>query len=215
MDFFDSEGLKIAYRVDGPEGAPALVLINSLGTDLHMWDAQVEPFSGELRVIRFDNRGHGASEAPEGACRIEQYGGDLLTLLDTLGIERAHLCGLSLGGVVAQWCAIHHPERVISATFANTAARIGSEPIWDARVEAVQNGGLASILAMVISRFLSEDYRENHPDETQRISEMILNTSPAGYIAACLSLRSEDLRPLVSRIHVPSLVIGSELDEST
>lgn len=215
MSFFLSEGLKLAYRVDGPQGAPALVLINSLGTDLHMWNAQVELLKQDLRIIRFDNRGHGASEAPAEACSVAQYSGDLLALLDTLAIERAHLCGLSLGGVIAQWCAIHHPERVISATFANTAARIGDEPIWDARVEAVRSGGLPSILDMVISRFLSAGYRQAHPAETQHISEMILNTSPAGYIAACLSLRSEDLRPLVPGLRLPSLVIGGELDEST
>jgi 3-oxoadipate enol-lactonase len=215
MTVFLSDGLEIAYRVDGPENAPPLVLLNSLGTNLHMWDAQVDLLNRTLRVIRFDNRGHGASEAPTGAGTIEQYGGDLLALLDTLGLERAHICGLSLGGVIAQWCAIHHPERVMSATFANTAARVGSEQIWDARVEAVQTGGIASVREAVLVRFLSENYRQDHPEETQRIGEMLMCTSPAGYIAACLALRSEDLRDQIPGIHVPTLIIAGELDEST
>ncbi|HEY0753106.1 MAG TPA: 3-oxoadipate enol-lactonase [Ktedonobacteraceae bacterium] len=214
MPVFLAEGLKIAYRVDGPEDAPPLVLINSLGTNLHIWDTHTEALSSTLRVIRFDERGHGASEPPSGPCTIEQYGNDLLTLLDTLGIARAHLCGLSLGGVIAQWCAIQHPERVLSATFANTAARIGNEQIWDERVAAVQAGGLASILEAVIARFLSANYRLTHPAETQRISEIVMTTSPTGYIAACLALRSADLRPYVSSIHVPTLIIAGELDVS-
>ena len=210
-----SDGLKIAYRVDEPDEAPAVVLINSLGTDLHMWDAQAEQLSRILRVIRFDIRGHGASDVPVGPCTIEQYGGDLLALLDTLGIARAHLCGLSLGGVIAQWCAIHHPKRVISATFANTAARIGNAEIWDARIAAVQSSGMAAIREAVLARFLSEEYRRGHPEGVRQISEMLMNTSQDGYIAACMALRAEDLRPLVSSIHVPTLILSGELDEST
>ncbi len=215
MHFFLSDGLKIAYCVDGPEDAPPLVLINSLGTNLHMWDAQADLLGHTLRVIRFDKRGHGASDASAGPCTIEQYGGDLLALLDTLGIERAHICGLSLGGMIAQWCAIHHPERVISATFANTAARIGNEQSWDARVEAVQIGGIAGVRAAVMGRFLSEGYRHSHPENTRKISAMLMAVKPTGYIAACLSLRTEDLRPLVSGIRVPTLILAGELDEST
>ncbi len=215
MNVFLSDGLKLAYRVDGPEGAPPLVLINSLGTNLHMWDAQTALLSPTLRVIRFDNRGHGASDVPAEPCTIEQYGGDVLALLDTLGIARAHLCGLSLGGVIAQWCAIHHPERVISATFANTAARVGSEQSWDARIEAVQTGGIAAIHTAVMSRFLSESYRLSQPENTQQISTMLMTTSQAGYIAACMALRSADLRALVPGIHIPTLILAGELDEST
>lgn len=215
MSFFLSDGCNMAYRVDGPEDAPPLVLLNSLGTNLHMWDAQAVSLSRTLRVIRFDNRGHGDSEVPTGACTIEQYGNDVLTLLDILNIERAHICGLSLGGVIAQWLAVYQPERVLSVTLANTAARIGSEQIWDARVELVQSGGIAAVREAVLSRFLSEGYRLDHPESTQYINDMLLTTSQAGYIAACLSLRTEDLRPHISKIQVPTLILSGELDEST
>lgn len=214
-DTFLSDGLHIAYRVDGAENAQPLVFISSLGTSLQMWDAQTETLGQSLRVIRFDTRGHGASEAPTGPCTIEQYAADLLTLLDTLGIVRAHICGLSLGGMIAQWCAIYHPERVMSATFANTAARIGSEQSWDARIAAIQSGGLESIRSAVLARFLSEEYRRNQPESTQRISDMLMATSPTGYIAACMSLRSADLRPHIPAVRVPTLILAGELDEST
>lgn len=215
MDIFLSDGLQIAYRVDGPEDAPALVLINSLGTNLHMWDAQAELLSHSLRVIRFDNRGHGASAVPAEPYTLEQLGGDVLTLLDTLGITRAHICGLSLGGMVAQWCAVHHPERVLSATFANTAARIGSAESWDTRIAAVQAGGMTAIRAAVLTRFLSAGYRSSHPANVQQISDMLMAIEPAGYSAACAALRTADLRAQVPGIHVPTLILAGELDEST
>jgi 3-oxoadipate enol-lactonase len=215
MDRFLSDGLRIASRVDGPEDAPPLVLLNSLGTNLHMWDAQVEQLRNTLRVIRLDTRGHGASDTPTEPGTIEHYGRDVLALLDTLDIGRAHICGLSLGGVIAQWLTIYYPERVLSATFANTAARIGDEATWDARIAAVQGGGLAAIREAVLARFLSAAYRQNHPWETQRIGEMLLNTSQFGYIAACTALRTADLRALVSGIQTPTLILAGELDEST
>src|SRR6185312_4294914 len=193
MHTFLSDGLQIAYRVDGPEDAPPLVLINSLGTNLHMWDAQIERLSHSLRVIRFDNRGHGLSAVPTKPYTLEQLGGDVCALLDTLGITRAHLCGISLGGMVAQACALHQPERVISITCANTAARIGSLASWDARIEAIHNGGMAAIREAVLARFFSAAYRGSHPEQVQRFSEAFMAIEPSGYIAACAALRVADL----------------------
>jgi 3-oxoadipate enol-lactonase len=180
-----------------------------------MWDSQAALLSRTMRVLRFDNRGHGGSEVPTEPYTIDNLGNDLLTLLDTQGIERAHLCGLSLGGVIAQWCAIHHPERIISVVLANTAARIGSDQMWDARIEAVRTGGIAAIHDAILARFLSEAYRSSHPESTQQISEMLMAIEPAGYIAACVALRAADLRPLISGIRLPTLILGGELDEST
>ncbi len=215
MSIFHSDGLALAYHIDGAQDAPPLVFLNSLGTNLHMWDAQAAALKSDWRVIRYDNRGHGESQAPAGVCTIEHYGRDLLALLDTLQIARAHLCGLSLGGVIVQWVAIHHPERVRSITLANTAARIGSEATWDARVAAVQSGGLAAIREAVLSRFLSEGYRQSHPAVTRQIGEMLLKCDQQGYIAACLALRSADLRSQLPRIQAPALILGCELDQST
>src|SRR5690349_24697372 len=126
MNTLVANGIRLAYQIDGPEDAPVLVLVNSLGTNLHMWEPQMAQFSRALRVVRYDCRGHGASEAPVEAYTMEQLGRDLLGLLDVLQIERANICGLSLGGVVALWLAANAPERVARAVLADTAARIGT-----------------------------------------------------------------------------------------
>ena len=215
MNFFVADGVRLAYRVDGPDDAPTVVLVNSLGTDLRMWDPQVALLSQSLCVVRYDCRGHGASAVPPGPYTIEQLGLDFLALLDTLQIERAHICGLSLGGLVALWAAAQYPERVIRAVFANTAARIGTEELWNARIDAVRMGGMAAVLDAVVSRFLSEGFRQLHPKTVRQIGEMIEATSPIGYTGACAALRDTDLREMIPAIHTPSLILAGALDEST
>lgn len=215
MNFFTSNGVRLAYRVDGPDDAPTLVLINSLGTNMHMWDQQVAQLSHTLRIVRYDSRGHGSSDVPASPYTFEQLGYDLLVLLDALQIERAHICGLSLGGIVALWLAVMYPERVSRAVFANTAARIGTEESWDTRINAVAAGGMAAIRDAVVARFLSARFREHNPEMTQQISDMVEATNPMGYSGACAALRGADLRTQVSAIRVPSLIIAGALDEST
>lgn len=209
------EGAQIFYRLDGPPDAPVLVFSNSLGTDLRMWEPQLPPLAARFRVLRYDSRGHGHSSAPPGPYTLDQLGGDLLALLDALGVRRAYLCGLSLGGMVAQWIAIHHPERVGRVVLANTAARIGTLESWTARIEAVRAGGMPAIRDAVVARFLSERFRNAHPEVTQWLSDMVEATPPEGYLGACEALRDADLRALIPRIAVSTLIIASELDEST
>ncbi len=215
MNFFTSSGIRLAYQVDGPVNAPPLVFINSIGTNLHMWDTQVERLNRVLRIVRYDCRGHGASDTPAGPYTIEQLGNDLLALLDTLQIEQAHICGLSLGGVIALWFAIEHPHRVARAVFANTAARIGTTESWDARIEAVRTGGMAAIHDTVLARFLSANFRQHHPETARKIGRMVEATNPVGYIGACDALREADLRAKIHDIRIPSLIIAGALDEFT
>lgn len=215
MNFFSTDGLRLTYQVDGPSDAPALVLVNSLGTDLHMWDQQVALLSKDLRIVRYDCRGHSASDVPAGPYSFRQLGEDLLSLLDTLRIERAHICGLSLGGMIALWFTARYPDRVLRAIFANTAARIGTETTWNERIELVRSGGMAAIRQAVLARFLSAPYRQQHPEVTQQIDGMLESTDPLGYIAACMAIRDTDLHPLLPLIHTPSLIIAGSLDEST
>jgi len=215
MNFFVSNGVRLAYRVDGPENAPVLVMVNSLGTNLHMWDPQVAALSQRLRIVRHDCRGLGASEGASEDGTIEQLGGDLLALFDTLQIERAHICGLSLGGLIALWFVAQYPERVSSAIFANTAARIGSGEIWNARIAAVRAGGMAAVRDATLGRFFSESFRQQEPEIVRLIGEMVVATNPVGYIGACIALRDADLRTMVKKIRVPSLILAGELDEST
>jgi 3-oxoadipate enol-lactonase len=209
------DGTHLHYQLDGPPDGPVLLFLNSLGTDLRMWQPQVEALASQLRIVRFDMRGHGQSDAPSGLYNLERLALDALALLDALDIRQANLCGLSLGGMLALWLAIHCPERVGRAVFANTAARIGSVETWSTRIEAVRAGGLPAIHDAVLARFLSAGFREREPEIAARVGSMILATPSEGYIGCCAALRDADLRNLISTIEARSLVIGGELDEAT
>jgi 3-oxoadipate enol-lactonase len=180
-----------------------------------MWEPQVQAFAGRFRVIRYDSRGHGRSDVPPGPYAIEQHANDLLSVLDALEIGRAHVCGLSLGGMVALWLSIHRPDRVQRAIFADTAARIGTEEMWNERIEKVRAEGMRAVREPGLARFFSEPFRQRHRDVVRQFGTMLETTPAEGYIAACAGLRDADLRHAVSRIRIPALVIGGELDVAT
>ncbi len=138
MPSFTHQDVRLEYRVDGPDHAPPLVLSNSLGTDLAMWAPQLDLLASQFRVIRYDTRGHGASSVPAGPYTLDQLGGDVVALLDHLGIARAHVCGLSMGGLTAMWLAVHAPDRVGRVVLANTGAKIGEAAFWNARIDAIE-----------------------------------------------------------------------------
>ena len=209
------DGVRLAYRLDGDDDSPSIVLVNSLGADLRMWDPQVAALSRRFRVLRYDIRGHGQSGLSDEEVTIERLGLDLMDLLDELSIRSVHICGLSLGGMIALWLAVHHPERIKRAVFANTAARIGTVQGWNARIDAVRVGGMAAVRGAVVARFLSDGFRARHPEMAHWIGNMLEATDQVGYIAACAALRDTDLRDLVHKIRVPSLIIAGALDEAT
>jgi 3-oxoadipate enol-lactonase len=152
---------------------------------------------------------------PTAPASIERLGRDLLGLLDHLGIARAHICGLSMGGLTAQWLALHHPGRVERAVFANTAARIGTAEGWEARIAAVRAGGMAAIRDAVVERFFSPAFRAERPEVVGRYAAALEATDPVGYTACCAALRDADLRPAVGAIRAPTLIIAGGLDEAT
>lgn len=210
-----NDGLTLHYRVDGrTDGAP-LLFSNSLGTDLGMWDAQVAELSDTFRIVRYDTRGHGASGLPSGPTTLDRLGQDLLALLDHLEIEATHVCGISLGGLTAQWLAIHHPTRVKRLILSNTAARIGSPEIWNARIDAVTSAGMEAVVEAALKRFFSPAFHGRHPEVVQQFGAILRATDSTGYTACCAAVRDADLRPLVAGIRAPTRVIGSSLDEST
>lgn len=215
MNFVAANGIRLACQLDGPDDAPALVLVNSLGTNLRLWEPQMATFSQAHRVMRYDSRGHGASDAPAGEYSIEQLGRDLLALLDAARIERAHICGLSLGGMVALWLAANAPERVARVVAADTAARIGSVESWTARIAQVRADGMGAIADAAMARFLSERFRQRHPAVTRQIRGALEATDPEGYIGACAALRDADLRASLLAIRAPALIIVGEDDVST
>lgn len=209
------DGVRLACQIDGPAGAPVVLFVNALGTDLRMWEPQVTALAEAYRTVRYDSRGHGCSDAPPGPYSLERLALDALDVLDGFDVERADVCGLSLGGMVALWLAIHRPDRLRRAVFANTAARIGTVESWTARIEAVEAGGMAAVRETVLTCSLSAAFRERRPDAAWTVLDMLLATSPRGYIGSCEALRDADLRHLASTVEAPSLVIGGELDEAT
>lgn len=206
------------YQLDGPADAPVLVLSNSLGTDLHMWDAQVAAWSEHFRVLRYDTRGHGESLVTDGPYSIEQLGGDVLALLDALDIEKAHFVGLSMGGLIGQWLAINAGNRLLSLTLCNTAAKIGSDEVWNTRIDTVLKGGrqaMGDLRDASIARWFTPAFAAAEPEQAQRICQMLAQTSPAGYAANCGAVRDADLRDQLNHIQVPTLIVAGTADAVT
>ena len=209
------DGVGLNVRVDGPSDAPALVLSNSLGTDLSMWEPQVPALRERFRVVRYDLRGHGGSDVSPGPTTIDRLGQDVVDLLDALGIGRAHVCGLSVGGLVSTWLAARRPDRVDRAVLGAVAARIGTQELWQDRAEAVRSGGMAAVVEAVLTRFFSERFRSERHDVVARVGRVMSATPPEGYVAACLALRDADLREEVAGIVAPTLVVVGREDPAT
>lgn len=206
---------RIAYRVEGPEDRPPIVLLHALGFDSGIWEPQREALAAAHRVIRLDLRGHGGSDAPPGPYNLELLARDVLAVCNDLGLSRFHLCGLSLGGLVALWLAVRYSDRLASACFANTAPRIGSHEGWEERIAAVRQGEMEAIRETALSRFFSDAFLAARPDIVNWAADTLLRTPKEGYIGCCEALRDADLRPDVPKISVPSLIIGGHHDVST
>jgi 3-oxoadipate enol-lactonase len=209
------DGIRLNVAIDGPENGEPLLFLNSLGCDLSMWDAQAGELAGRFRVIRFDTRGHGASDAPGGDYTLDRLGRDAVAVLDATGVEKAHICGLSLGGVTAQWLAINAPAYVNRLILANTAARVGTVESWQARLDTVKSEGMTAIADAVMGRFFCDAFRAAHPAIVETFHHILLRTAPQGYAGCCATLRDADLSRELARITVPTLVIGGRLDAST
>lgn len=208
-------GARLFYQVEGPADAPVVLFSNSLGTDLRMWDPQAQVFAGRFRVVRYDSRGHGRSDAPPGPYTLDLLASDALALLDSLSVARAYVCGLSLGGMVALWLVANHPDRIGRVVLADTAAKIGNETRWATRIAAVRAGGMRAIRETVVSGFLSEPFRQQRPDVALAVGDMVEGTPPEGYVAACEALRQADLHAALGSIATPALIIVGSRDEST
>jgi 3-oxoadipate enol-lactonase len=215
VPFAQLNDVKLRYAVAGDPGKPALVLSNSLGTSLEMWDPQAARLSEHFYVVLYDTRGHGQSEVTPGPYSIAQLGGDVVGLLDTLGLERAHFCGVSMGGITGMWLALNHPARIERLVLSNTAAYIGPPENWTTRAEAVRRHGVASIAQAVVSRWLTPDYAAAHPGQVQALVAMLSATPAEGYAANCIAVRDNDLREKVAGIGSPTLVIAGTGDLPT
>lgn len=202
---------RLHYRIDGDAG-PWLTFCNSLGTDLHMWDAQVAVLSARFRVLRYDRRGHGLSTTPAGDCSLADLGADVLALLDALDIARTHYCGLSIGGLTTQWLALHAPQRLQRVAVCASAAMIGSPQAWHARAAQVRANGLAELVPATAERWFGDTFRQTQPQAVAAVLASFQATSAEGYAACCAALASADLRQAIARIELPLLAVSGDDD---
>ena len=206
MPFSEAAGLKTHYALTGDIG-PVLMFSNSLGTDFSMWDAQMPELQRRFRILRYDTRGHGKSSVTPGEYTIEQLGRDVIGLLDSLRLDRVHFCGLSMGGSIGIWLGIHAPHRLHRLMLCNTAARIGTQEVWNARIATVRKDGMKSVAAAVVERWFTPEFRASSREEVARTQKMLENSSSEGYAACCSAVRDMDEREAVARIKTPTLVI--------
>ena len=205
---------ELNYLLEGPEEAPILVLSNSLGTTLGMWDDQAPILRERFCLLRYDHRGHGGSPVPSGPYTLEDLGRDALAMLDGLGIERASFCGLSIGGAVGMWLASEAPERIERLVLCCTAARFDFEA-YDARARKVRAEGVGSITDAVLERWFTPEFRAARPETVEWAGSMLRGTPAEGYAGCCEAIRDADLRDRLKDIRAPVLVIAGAEDPAT
>jgi 3-oxoadipate enol-lactonase len=215
MPTIDADGTPINVEVEGPEGAPPLMFSNSLGTDLHMWDAQAAALKNRFRVIRYDTRGHGKSGAPPGPYSMERLGRDVLKILSALGILRVRWVGLSMGGMTGMWLARHVPECIERMVLSNTAAKSGNPDLWNARIHAVNTKGLESVADTVLNIWFTKGFRERAQESVARVRATLVGTQPQGYVGCCSAIRDMDQRWGIADIKTKTLVIAGKHDLGT
>ncbi|HTA26062.1 MAG TPA: 3-oxoadipate enol-lactonase [Terriglobales bacterium] len=214
MPFITTNNTRQFYRVEGQPGKPMLVLSHCLGADHAMWAPQMADFLSHFQVLRYDTRGHGASDASKGDYAVELLGSDVLSLADTLGVKQFAFCGLSMGGAVGEWLAIHAPERLTGLVLANTSPQFGPRSNWEARIKAVREGGMAVIVDVAMGRFFSPEVLARNAYATS-VKSIFLSTDATGYVGCCAALRDMDYRDSLRKIRVPTLLIVGDRDVST
>lgn len=203
------------YKYENFGHGKTLVFSNSLGTNFSMWEDNIDVLSHHFNILRYDNRGHGGSTINQNKVSIADLGSDVIELLDALKLERVYFCGLSIGGLIGQWLGINHPTRFEKIIISNTAAKIGTEEGWNARIKQVNEYGLESILAATAERWFTLDYRTKNDSRVQDILHDFVSTSLRGYIACCNAVATADFREQLHNLETPLLIITGMQDEVT
>lgn len=214
VDFVEVQGAKIRYSLEGPADGPVLLFSNSLATSLEMWDSQVTAFASRYRILRYDTRGHGLSDASPPPYSLDRLADDALALLDALGIERATFVGISLGGMTGQVLAARHPDRLAALVLCDTAMRTNSQ-VWSDRIAAVEAEGLEPQVEAAIARWFTAPFRAAQPALMQSVRALIRQTSKEGYLGCAAAIRDMRLETLAPTIRVPTLVLVGDEDSST
>jgi len=209
------DGCRIAYRFDGLADGPILLLSNSLGTTMDMWAPQIAVLAEHFRVLRYDSRGHGRSDAPLGAYSMDRLGRDVIEMLDALSISAVSFCGLSKGGMVGQWLGVRAPERLQRLVLANTSPFMGPPSAWDARIATIRAAGMSAIAETVVERWFTLGFRATNATTVSAIIDTLKVTDAQGYAGCCAAIRDMDMRHFLSLIATPTLVIGGSEDPAT
>ncbi|MGA0597993.1 3-oxoadipate enol-lactonase [Enterovirga sp. CN4-39] len=215
MPYIEIQGESFHVQIDGAEGNPVLLLSNSLSSDMTMWEDQLPTWAERFRVVRYDQRGHGKSVVSPGPYSIAQLGRDAIAVLDALGIEKAHWCGLSLGGMVGMWVLTHAGHRIDRAVLANTAARMAPPDLWNGRMRLARSGGMEATVEPTITRWFPQEFRERAPATMDRMRAMVRRTPLDGYLASCSAIRDMDQRTAIAAIANPVLVVIGSKDPAT
>ncbi len=215
MPMIQSNDCSLYVEVEGAETAPALMLSNSLGTNLRMWDKQAAAFAKHFRLVRYDRRGHGRSGAPKGPYSMEMFGRDAVAIMDALGLKKVHWLGLSMGGMVGQWLAANASSRVDRLIASNTASYYENKAPWNDRIALIREKGLAAIADNLMKLWFTDAFRAREPDLIARMKAMVLANPLDGYIANCEAIRDMDLRAGLPAIKARTLVIAGRQDNST
>lgn len=209
-------GIQMAYTVDGDQG-PWLVMSHSLGCDVTMWDEQIAALATRYRVLRYDTRGHGRSEATEGAYTLDTLAADALALMDHVGVDRAVWVGFSMGGMIGQTFALKHPQRLLGLVLADTTSEHHATPhaVWEERIRTALEQGMAPLVQPAIGRWFTQAFRQSHPEAVAPVTRTIASTSPWGWAGCCAAIASTHTTERLHEIACPVLVIVGEHDIGT
>jgi 3-oxoadipate enol-lactonase len=212
-----ANGIAINYTLEGPANAPVVTMSHSLATDLSMWDPTVPVLKDRFRVLRYETRGHGQTDAPKGAYTLDQLADDALGLLKALGIERTHWVGLSMGGMIGQTLALKAPHVFASLSLCDTSSRIPAEakPVWQERIRTAESQGMEPLVEPTLSRWFTEPFRQSRKDVVGKVAAMIRHTPPAGYAGCCHAISALDLTDRIHAIKMPTIAIVGEDDPGT
>lgn len=213
MQIFNANGVGLHIADQGPKDGKAVVFANSLGTDLRLWDALLPLLPKGLRLVRYDKRGHGLSAEPEGPYTIDELADDAAALIDGLGLKDVVFVGLSIGGLIGQALALRRPELLRALVISNSAAKIGTDQMWNDRINAIREFGLAVVAAPTMERWFSPAFRAT--PELALWQRMLERQPAAGYIACCQAIAAADLRKQVGALKLPVQMIAGSLDGST
>ncbi|MBM3221337.1 MAG: 3-oxoadipate enol-lactonase [Candidatus Rokubacteria bacterium] len=210
-------GIAVNYTLEGPANAPVVTMSHSLATDLSMWDPTVPVLTGRFRVLRYETRGHGKTEAPTGAYTLDQLADDALALLKSLGIDRTHWVGLSMGGMIGQTLALKAPDAFLSLSLCDTSSRIPADakPLWQERIKTAETQGMEPLVEPTLQRWFTEPFRKSRKEVVDRVATMIRTTPAAGYAGCCHAIAALDLTDRIGAIKIPTIAIVGEDDPGT